>query len=122
MSFDINIPEVVAEVTEVHDRYERALTTNDLDTLDSLFWNSGLTLRYGPNGTLLGHVFAAMVAGALDHRGRAGVAHREALAGDATEIAFAGDRAVQHGVADDDRLLGHDAGVAWRSDHDAPTR
>jgi len=55
MSFDINIPEVVAEVTEVHDRYERALTTNDLDTLDSLFWNSGLTLRYGPNGTLLGH-------------------------------------------------------------------
>jgi len=55
MSFDINIPEVVAEVTEVNDRYERALTTNDLDTLDSLFWNSGLTLRYGPNGTLLGH-------------------------------------------------------------------
>src|SRR6185503_8796799 len=30
-----------------------------------------------------GHVFAAMVAGALDHRHRAGIAHRETLAGDA---------------------------------------
>ena len=55
------------------------------------------------------HVFAAMVAGALDHRDRAGIAHGEALAGDAAEIAFAFDRAVQHGVADDDRFFGHDA-------------
>jgi hypothetical protein len=55
VSFDINIPEVVAEVTAAHNRYEQALTTNDLDTIDSLFWDSGLTLRYGPNGTLLGH-------------------------------------------------------------------
>ena len=59
-----------------------------------------------------GHVFAAMVAGAFDHRDGAGIAHREALAGDAAEIALALDRAVQHGVADDDRFLRHDAGVA----------
>src|SRR5258708_21228785 len=51
-----------------------------------------------------GHVFAAMVAGTLDHRHRAGVTHRKALAGDAAEIAFALDRAVHHGVADDDGL------------------
>ena len=56
-----------------------------------------------------GHVLAAMVAGALDDRDRAGVAHREALAGDAAEIALAGDRAVEHGVADDDRALRHGA-------------
>jgi hypothetical protein len=55
MSFEINIPEIVTEVTEVHERYERALSTNDLDVLDSLFWDSERTLRYGPNGTLLGH-------------------------------------------------------------------
>ena len=55
MSLEINIPEVVAEVTEVHERYERALSINDLDVIDSLFWNSARTLRYGPNGTLLGH-------------------------------------------------------------------
>ena len=55
MSLEINIPEVVAEVTEAHQRYERALSINDLDVIDSLFWNSAQTLRYGPNGTLLGH-------------------------------------------------------------------
>jgi hypothetical protein len=52
---DINIPEIAAEVTAAFLRYEQALGTNDLDTIDTLFWNSRLTLRYGPNGTLLGH-------------------------------------------------------------------
>jgi hypothetical protein len=51
-----------------------------------------------------GHVFAAMIAGAFDHRDGARVAHGEALAGDAAEIGLAGDRAVEHGVADDDVL------------------
>jgi hypothetical protein len=52
---DTNIPEVVAEVTEAHERYEEALARNDVDILDSLFWNNPATLRYGPNGTLVGH-------------------------------------------------------------------
>ena len=52
---EINIPEVVAEVHSAFMRYERALNTNDIDTIDSLFWDNQLTLRYGPNGTLLGH-------------------------------------------------------------------
>src|SRR6185436_12085285 len=69
-----------------------------------------------------GHVFAAMVARAFHHRDGAGIAHREALARDPAEIALAFDRAVQHGVADDDRLLRHDARVARRVDHDAPAR
>jgi hypothetical protein len=47
-----------------------------------------------------------MVARALDDRDGAGVAHGEALAGDAAEVALALDRAVEHGVADDDRLVG----------------
>ena len=64
-----------------------------------------------------GHVFAAMVAGAFDHRDRAGVAHREALAGDALEIGLAGDRAVEHGVADDD-VLGRLARCFRRLAHD----
>ena len=42
-----------------------------------------------------GHVFAAMVAGALDDGDRAGVAHREALAGHAVEEGLALDRAVE---------------------------
>ena len=52
----------------------------------------------------------------------AGIAHGEALAGDAAEIAFALDRAVQHGVADDDRFLRHDADCRRRPDDDAPAR
>ena len=51
----INIPEIVAEVTEAFMLYEKALTSNDVDMIDTLFWNSDQTLRYGPNGTLLGH-------------------------------------------------------------------
>jgi Protein of unknown function (DUF3225) len=54
-AMEINIPEVVAEVRAAFMRYERALNIYDVDTLDSLFWNDALTLRYGPNGTLLGH-------------------------------------------------------------------
>jgi hypothetical protein len=47
---EINIPEIVAEVTEAFSRYEKALGTNDLPTLDSLFWNSPLVLRFGAGG------------------------------------------------------------------------
>lgn len=55
MTIEIDDPAVVAEVTEAHTQYERALNTNDLDALDRLFWNDPRTLRYGPNGTLVGH-------------------------------------------------------------------
>ncbi len=47
MSLDVNIPEVVAEVTAAFMRYEKALTGNDVAVLDELFLNSPLTLRYG---------------------------------------------------------------------------
>jgi hypothetical protein len=66
---EINIPEIVAEVTEVFMRYERALSTYDCDTLDELFWDSPLTLRYGPNGTLLGHAAISAFRRARNIRG-----------------------------------------------------
>ena len=50
-------------------------------------------------------------------RDGAGVAHREALAGDALEIGLAGDGAVEHGVADDD-VLGRLALGLLRLAHD----
>ena len=52
---EINKPDVVAEVTEAHDRYEAALAANDVETLNELFWASPLTLRYGPTENLYGH-------------------------------------------------------------------
>lgn len=51
----VDLPDVVAEVREVHDKYEAALSKNDLDVLDALFWRDAKTIRFGPNGTLVGH-------------------------------------------------------------------
>ena len=43
---DLNIPEVVAEVSAAFNRYEAALTTNDVPALDSFFWNDPRVIRY----------------------------------------------------------------------------
>jgi hypothetical protein len=51
---DVNRREVVAEVTAVFQRYETALTSNDIETLDKLFWDTGFTLRYGTGESLYG--------------------------------------------------------------------
>jgi hypothetical protein len=52
---DINLPDVLAEVTAAFDRYETALVTNAVAVLDELFWNSPHTLRYGVTENLYGY-------------------------------------------------------------------
>jgi ketosteroid isomerase-like protein len=52
---EINIPEVVAEVTEAFERYERALVANDVAVLDSLFWDNPTTMRFGIAENLYGY-------------------------------------------------------------------
>ncbi|TWO70921.1 oxalurate catabolism protein HpxZ [Caenimonas sedimenti] len=52
---NVNLPEVLAEVTAQFARYELALTTNDVAVLDELFWNSPHTLRYGVTENLYGY-------------------------------------------------------------------
>src|ERR1700735_2793688 len=51
---DINIPSVMAEVEAAFAKYEKALVTNDVDTLQSLFWDSPQTIRYGIGENLYG--------------------------------------------------------------------
>ena len=51
---DVNRPEIVAEVTEAFRRYEAALTGNDVETLDALFWASAEVVRYGATENLYG--------------------------------------------------------------------
>jgi len=51
----INLPDVLAEVTAQFERYEKALTGNDVAVLDELFWNSPHTLRYGATENLYGY-------------------------------------------------------------------
>jgi Protein of unknown function (DUF3225) len=53
--FEINIPEVVEQVTAAFMRYERALVANDVETLDGLFWDSPHTLRFGVTENLYGY-------------------------------------------------------------------
>jgi hypothetical protein len=55
----INRPEVLAEVCEAYRRYEAALLTADARTLDELFWDDRLTIRYGADEILYGHAAIA---------------------------------------------------------------
>lgn len=51
---EINHPETLAAVTAEFERYEQALQTNDLATLDELFWDSPTTIRFGIRESLFG--------------------------------------------------------------------
>ena len=51
---EINLPEVLAEVTQVFARYEDALVNNRIEVLDELFWPKGQTVRYGMAENLVG--------------------------------------------------------------------
>jgi hypothetical protein len=50
----INDPDTLAGATAAFAEYERALMENDLDALDALFWQNGLTVRFGPGQNLYG--------------------------------------------------------------------
>ena len=52
---DIDLPDVLAEVSAAFARYERALVTNDIATLNELFRDDARTLRYGIGENLYGH-------------------------------------------------------------------
>jgi hypothetical protein len=56
----VDLPDVLAEVTEQFARYEKALVSNDVAVLDELFRADGRTLRYGGGENLYGH--AAIMA------------------------------------------------------------
>jgi hypothetical protein len=54
-SMEIDLPEVVAEVKAAFDRYEKALVTNDVATLDATFHDDPRTVRYGIGENLYGY-------------------------------------------------------------------
>ena len=51
---EIDLPEVVAEVTAAFDRYEKALVSNDVAVLDHTFHVDPRTIRYGAQEILYG--------------------------------------------------------------------
>jgi len=52
---EIDLPEVVAEVQSAFDRYEKALVSNDIATLDELFHDDSRTVRDGVTENLYGY-------------------------------------------------------------------
>lgn len=71
---EVDLPDVVAEVTAAFGDYERALMSNDVETINALFWNDPATVRFGVREELYG--WAAVAA---YRRGRPPAASRELL-------------------------------------------
>jgi len=68
---EIDLPEVVAEVKAAFDRYETALTGNDVAALDAVFHDAPQTIRYGIGENLYGY---AQIAGFRAARSPVGLA------------------------------------------------
>jgi hypothetical protein len=52
---EIDLPEVVEEVTAAFERYEQALVSNDVAVLDSIFRDDPRVIRYGGGENLYGY-------------------------------------------------------------------
>ena len=52
---DVDLPDVLADVTAQFERYEKALVNNDIAVLGELFRNDARTLRYGVGEILYGY-------------------------------------------------------------------
>jgi 1-carboxybiuret hydrolase subunit AtzH-like protein len=52
---EIDLPQVVAEVRVEFERYEAALVSNDVATLDAIFHDDARTIRYGGAENLHGY-------------------------------------------------------------------
>ena len=50
----VNDPEVIAELSALYPQYEKALVTNDVDTLVSMFWDAPQVMRFGVSENLYG--------------------------------------------------------------------
>lgn len=44
---EVNREDILAEVRQAFERYERAFQDNDLEVLDELFWDDGRVVRFG---------------------------------------------------------------------------
>jgi hypothetical protein len=63
-AMEIDLPDVVAEVTAAFQRYEQALDANDVAALNAFFRKDPRTIRYGGAENLYGHQEIAAFRGA----------------------------------------------------------
>jgi Protein of unknown function (DUF3225) len=68
---EVDLPEVVAEVTVAFQRYEKALVSNDVTTLNAVFRDDPRTIRYGAHENLYGYAAIAAFRAARSPAGLA---------------------------------------------------
>jgi hypothetical protein len=66
---EIDLPEVLAEVRAAFERYEQALVSNDVATLDAMFHKDARTIRYGVGEILYGYAEVAAFRAARPSKG-----------------------------------------------------
>ena len=97
MTYEINQPLVVIEVTAAFERYEKALVTNDVAVLDELFWNSPHTLRYGATENLYGFEAICDFRASRPATGLARMLSKTVITTYGTEFATANTEFIRHG-------------------------
>jgi len=65
---DMGLPEVLAEVRAAFERYEAALVSSDVATLDTMFRKDTRTVRYGAGENLYGYAEVAAFRAARSPR------------------------------------------------------
>ena len=86
---DIDLPEVVAEVRAAFERYETALVSNDVETLNELFRDDPRTIRYGAGENLYGYAEIKAFRGARSPVGLGRTLQRTAITTYGREFATA---------------------------------
>lgn len=86
---DIDLPAVRAEVEAAFAQYEKALVTNDVETLDRLFLVRPTTIRYGVAENLYGHAEIAAFRAARPSAGLARTLERTVITTYGSDFAVA---------------------------------
>ena len=86
---EIDRPDIMAEVTAAFERYERALVSNDVETLNALFHRDARTIRYGGAENLYGHDAIAAFRAARSPAGLARTLSRTVITTYGTDFAVA---------------------------------
>ena len=86
---EIDLPEVVVEVKAAFERYEQALVSNDVATLNEAFHNNSRTIRYGASENLYGYAEIAAFRGSRSPIGLARTLSRTVISSYGRDCAVA---------------------------------
>jgi AtzH-like len=86
---EVDLPDVVAEVTAAFERYEQALVSNDVAVLDSIFRDDPRVIRYGVGENLYGYQEIAAFRAARSPAGLARTLSKTVITASGRDVAVA---------------------------------